>query len=94
MSYVADGIGVVMPTLYPLVPGLASSTGINPQLLFSIISIGVSTTVLSPFSSGGAMFLSFVTQEENRNKLYVQLLLIPFAFILILLLMILLGIFI
>ncbi len=84
MSYVSDGPGVVYPTLYPLVSGIADVTGVSPGLLFSAVSIGDSTTVISPFSTGGAMFLSFMAQEQ-RDKLFMQFMLIPFVFLVILL---------
>jgi di/tricarboxylate transporter len=82
MSYVADGVGVVFPTLFPLVPDLSTQAGVTPSLLYAAVSIGVSTTTMSPFSTGGAMFLSFVQDETVRNKLFLQLIIVPFVFLL------------
>lgn len=81
MSYVSDGPGVVFPTLFPLVPELSLQTGLGPALLYAAVSIGVSTTTMSPFSTGGAMFLSFVQDEKIRNKLFVQLIFVPLFFL-------------
>lgn len=94
LSYVSDGPGVVYPTLYPLVAKIACISDIDPGLLFTAISIGDSTTVISPFSTGGAMLLSFITEEKERNKLFVQLLITPFATLSLLLLALSLGLFI
>ena len=88
MSYVSDGPGVVYPTLYPLVSGIANVTGVDPGLLFSAVSIGDSTTVISPFSTGGAMFLSFIADEKQRGKTFMQFLLIPFVLLAILIVLI------
>ncbi len=94
MSFISDGPGVVYPTLYPLVSGIADVTGINPGLLFSAVSVGDSTTVISPFSTGGAMFLSFVAQEKQREKMFMQFMIIPFVFLAILIILISLKVFI
>lgn len=88
MSYVSDGPGVVYPTLYPLVSGIANVTGVDPGLLFSAVSIGDSTTVISPFSTGGAMFLSFIADEKQRGKTFMQFLIIPFVLLAILIVLI------
>ena len=82
MSYVADGVGVVFPTLFPLVLDLSTQAGVTPSMLYAAVSIGVSTTTMSPFSTGGAMFLSFVQDETVRNKLFLQLIIVPFVFLL------------
>ena len=81
MSFFSSSTGVVMPTLYPVVPGIAVATGANPVLLFAIITIGASCTGMSPFSSGGAITLSAVTDERIKDKLFTQLLFTPFAMI-------------
>lgn len=93
LSYVSDGPGVVYPTLYPLIAKIASLSGINPGLLFSAISIGDSTTVISPFSTGGAIFLSFVSDIKERNKLFTQFLIAPFVILALLMVAISLGLF-
>ena len=94
LSYVSDGPAVVYPTLYPLIAKIADITGAEPGILFSAISIGDSTTVMSPFSTGGAMILAFIADPKERNSLFVQLLIAPFVILAMLLLAISLGIFI
>ncbi len=79
MSFFASTLGVVMPTLYPIVEGVANATGLAPTTLFSIITISGSFVGISPFSSGGALTLTGVTDEETRDKLFKQLLIIPFV---------------
>lgn len=91
LSYVSDGLAVVHPTLYPLVAKISTITGLNAGLLFTAISVGASTTTISPFSTGGALMLSFIINEQERNKLFLQLLLIPFAILAVLLIVISLG---
>ncbi|MEL7658785.1 MAG: SLC13 family permease, partial [Bacillota bacterium] len=78
LSYVSDGPAVVYPTLYPLVAKIADLTGTDPGILFTAISIGDSTTVISPFSTGGAMYLTFISDAKERNKLFTQFLIAPF----------------
>lgn len=79
MSFFSSTMGVVMPTLYPIVPGIATSVGANPAVLFSIITVAAAFTGFSPFSSGGALALTGVTDEKERKKLFTQLLFLPFG---------------
>lgn len=77
MSFFSSTLGVVMPTLYPIVPGLSAQTGTSPMLLFSVIMLCASMTGFSPFSSAGALALAGVREESERTKLFYRLLLIP-----------------
>ena len=92
MSFFSSSTGVVMPTLYPVVPGIVAATGANPALLFAIITIGASCTGMSPFSSGGAITLSGVTDEKVKDELFTQLLFVPAAMVVVGLLTMLIGI--
>lgn len=94
LSYVADGPCVVYPTLYPLIAQVANLTGTDPAILFTAISIGDSTTVISPFSTGGAIFLTFITDVKERNKIFTQFLIAPFVILALLIVALSLGIFI
>ena len=58
MSFFASTLGVVAPALFPIVPSIAMTTGLNPAILFTAIIIGAQATCLSPFSSGGSLILS------------------------------------
>jgi di/tricarboxylate transporter len=92
LSYVSDGLAVVYPTLYPLVAKICTLTGLDPGLLFTAISLGDSATVASPFSTGGALMLSFILNDKERTKLFTQLMIIPFGTLAVLLIVLTLGI--
>lgn len=65
MSFFSSTMGVVTPSLFPLVPNLAEASGIDAAVLFSAIVIGAQATAISPFSSGGSLVLSTVSEEER-----------------------------
>lgn len=65
MSFFLSTMGVVTPALFPLVPNLAEASGIDAAVLFSAIVIGAQATAISPFSSGGSLVLSTVSEEER-----------------------------
>lgn len=65
MSFFSSTMGVVTPALFPLVPNLAEASGIDAAVLFSAIVIGAQATAISPFSSGGRLVLSTVSEEER-----------------------------
>lgn len=75
MSLFASTLGVVTPALFPLVPPLASSLGIDPMVMFVAIVVGAQATSISPFSSGGSLLLSSCPDEKGRAALFPQLLL-------------------
>lgn len=74
MSFFSSTLGVVCPALFPLVPGLAASTGIPPLVLFTCIIIGAQSSAISPFSSGGSLIMGSCTSEEERNAIFPRLL--------------------
>ena len=88
MSLFSSTLGVVTPALFPLVPSLASSMGIDPMLLFIAIVVGAQASAISPFSSGGSLVLGSCATDEGRNELFPQLLFraVPIGFIAALLL--------
>lgn len=53
MSFFSSTTGVVAPALFPLIPALAASTGLNPAVLFACTILGAQSSAISPFSSGG-----------------------------------------
>lgn len=65
MSFFSSTMGVVTPALFPLVPNLAEASGIDAAVLFSAIVIGAQATAISPFSLGGSLVLSTVSEEER-----------------------------
>ncbi|EKO3839709.1 hypothetical protein NTE14_005501, partial [Vibrio harveyi] len=92
MSLFSSSMGVVMPTMFPIVPKIAAVS--NEGLLFSLIVIFATLTGYSPVSSGGALVLAGVTDEEERRALFVKLIILPFAAFGVACLLILLNVFI
>ncbi|MCD8054300.1 MAG: SLC13 family permease [Lachnospiraceae bacterium] len=74
MSFFSSTTGVVCPALFPLIPALAASTGLNPMVLFACTVIGAQSSAISPFSSGGSLILGSCSEEEERNALFPRLL--------------------
>lgn len=73
MSFFSSTLGVVTPALFPIVPSIATATGIDPMILFVCIVIGSQATAISPFSSGGSLSLGACSSEEDRNSLFPKL---------------------
>ena len=74
MSFFSSTTGVVAPALFPLIPGLAAATGLNPAALFACTILGAQSSAISPFSSGGSLILGSCGKEEERNILFNRLL--------------------
>lgn len=74
MSFFSSTTGVVTPALFPLIPALAVSTGLNPAVLFACTVLGAQSSAISPFSSGGSLILGSCGVEEERNALFNRLL--------------------
>lgn len=74
MSFFSSTTGVVAPALFPLIPGLATATGLNPAALFACTILGAQSSAISPFSSGGSLILGSCGKEEDRNHLFNRLL--------------------
>ena len=71
MSFVSDGMGVCMPTFYPIMNGIASSAGTAIGPMFLGFTTAIWATGASPISSGGGLVIANA-DEEVRNKLFVQ----------------------
>ncbi|KAA0596264.1 di/tricarboxylate transporter [Azospirillum lipoferum] len=74
MSLFSSTLGVVTPTLFPLVPALAAGLSVSPVLLFAAIVVGSQATSISPFSSGGSLVLGSAPDEATRSSLFTRLL--------------------
>lgn len=92
MSFFSSTLGVVGPTLIPIIPGLATATGISSTALISAIMVGGHFAGVSPFSTGGAMTMAGETNEERKNKLFVQLMVLSIGSIVFASILTLLGI--
>lgn len=67
MSFFSSTTGVVTPALFPIVSDLAKAANIAPFVLFSSIVIGAQATAISPFSTGGSLLLSAVSDAERES---------------------------
>lgn len=74
MSFFSSTLGVVCPALFPLVPALSETVGINPMILYTCIVVGAQSSAISPFSSGGSLILGSCSNEEERNIMFPRLL--------------------
>ncbi|NLI90622.1 MAG: di-/tricarboxylate transporter [Peptococcaceae bacterium] len=79
MSFFSSTLGVVVPTLSALVPVFQNITGAAPGFLFSILTVPALLTGYSPFSSSGAITMTGVPSEEERNRIFKFLLAAPFV---------------
>lgn len=71
LSLFSDGTSVVMPLMIPIVVSLSSATGLNPAMLIACVCIPAIGMGMSPFSTGGGVFLSFV-KEDRFQKMMIQ----------------------
>lgn len=92
MSFFSSTLGVVGPTLIPMIPNISGATGVSVTALVSAIMIGGHFAGVSPFSTGGAMTLAGEKDEENKNKLFLQLMLLSVCSIVFASLLVLVGI--
>ena len=76
MSFFSSTTGVVCPALFPLIPGIAAATGLNPITLFGCTILGAQSSAISPFSSGGSLILGAYGDDEGRAKLFNRLMFI------------------
>ncbi|WOE31736.1 MULTISPECIES: SLC13 family permease [unclassified Acinetobacter] len=74
MSIFSSTLGVVAPTLFPIVPAIALASGLNPMLLFICIIAGAQSSSISPFSSGGSLIMASLPEHVDKNTLFNQLL--------------------
>lgn len=69
MSFFSSTMGVVVPTLYPLVFAICTLSGANPVVLFSVIPIAAICTGHSPVSLSGGLCLAN-TEESQKNRMF------------------------
>ena len=74
MSIFSSTLGVVTPTLFPIVPAIALASGINPLILFICIVVGAQSSSISPFSSGVSLIMGSAPSDMDKNELFNQLL--------------------
>jgi hypothetical protein len=85
-------MGVCMPTFYPMIASIASSTGIAIGPMFLGFTTAIWATAAAPLSSSGGIVLS-QAPEEVRSKLFVQSLVAALAFTVWVILLAVIGVF-
>ncbi|MCD7994264.1 MAG: hypothetical protein LUK37_21755 [Clostridia bacterium] len=83
MSWFSSTSGVVMPTMIPTIPTITSAVGgVSGALLVSAVVCGSSPAGVSPVSTGGALVMAAMSEEEQMvsvrgtNKLFGRLFLV------------------
>ena len=71
LSSFSGGITVVFPMVAPIVPQLVQSSGgaLNAMVLFLAAVLGAHFTGMSPFSTGGAVFMGMNRDESIAKRL-------------------------
>lgn len=81
LSFFSSSTSTVMPLMYPMVPQLSATLGLNPIMLYSCVFFGGLATSSSPFSTGGALTIASCADARIReslpNKMIVCALVIP-----------------
>lgn len=72
LSLFASGTSVVLPLLFPMVPALATATGLNVVALYAAAQIGALSTPISPFSTAGAQFVGLAPDDKLADSLVKQ----------------------
>lgn len=69
MSWFSSANGVVLPTLIPTVPGIASAVGgsVSATELVTAIVAGATVAGISPLSTGGSLILASYVKEKNLS---------------------------
>ncbi len=80
MSLFTDGLGVGLPTFYPMIPTISEAAGIGVTPLFVAFTMGTWITAMSPLSSSGALGLSFAPEGVDKNKLFVKQLVVAICY--------------
>lgn len=76
ISAYSSSSGVVMPTFIPLVPGIIEKLGGgNLVEMLIAVSVGSHMVDVSPLSTLGAICIACLSPEENKNKLFKNLML-------------------
>lgn len=81
MSFFSSTIGVVMPTIFPLVAAIAAVVpSISAPIIFGCVVVGSVASGFSPFSTQGALTLANIKKgeeaEKEENKLFWELIMI------------------
>lgn len=83
MSLFGGAISIVIPTLFPMVPGIVCGTGLESGFLFGCILNGATCGGISPYSSGGMILLGAYSGQHDRRRFLAELMIMPFYQILV-----------
>lgn len=64
-----SGFPVVYPLLLPLIPGLAANSGADTIAMTTAVIFTTGITAMSPFSMAGALMISQLDTEQERQKI-------------------------
>lgn len=76
MSLFSSTMGVVIPTLYPLIFTICAASGASPVILFSVVPLAATSAGNSPFSLQGGLVQSAMDNDRERNKMFFTLIII------------------
>lgn len=93
LSFFSSTTSTVMPLMYPLVPALSSSMGLDPAMLYSCIFFGGLSADISPYSTGGALTLAGCPDPGIRESLILSMTICAAVIPLIVILAVQLGLF-
>lgn len=67
MSMFSGAFSVVCPMLFPIIPLLAVRTGMPAESLFAAVMVSACATGICPYSTGGSMLLSCISDGKMRE---------------------------
>lgn len=91
-SFVSDGMGVCMPTFYPMIAATCAAAGFSLTAPFLGFTTAIWATAAAPLSSSGGIVLA-QAPEESRAKLFVQTLVAAIGFTIWVILLSVVGVF-
>ena len=71
-SMFSSTMGVVVPTMYPLIAAIAVASGGSPAFLFAVVPFSAGHSGITPFSLTGGLVMATV-EEENKHKMFIVL---------------------
>lgn len=79
MAMFCSGTAVVFPMLFPLVQPICAASGASELGMILGLTLGSLVSNFCPFTNGGAFMLAGCPDEEQKEKLTKQLLILTFA---------------
>ena len=73
LSLFSDGTSVVMPLMIPIAVTIAQATGLSIARLVACVCMAGIGMGMSPFSTGGGVFMSFVKEDRFQKMMFQSL---------------------